>query len=356
MDFIVLNCSDHGKWNSYLEKIPDERKSPHFSPEYYELFEQRREGRAICFIGEEKDKIMLYPTLINSINELGFELDGTYYDLQGAYGYNGPITNCSDEDFLNKFSNSLLDYCRQSRVIAEFIRFCPVIRNQGYLNYIQPLYNLDNVLLDLTPGIDHIWKNCFDNGVRKAIRKIAKTNLFFKIIAGGDVAEEDITNFLDIYNETMSRNNADDYYFFSKSFIHRFFADMPKQTLLTFILLDGKAISTELVLLNSHHAYGFLGGTLAEYYLFNPNSFLRFELIKYLFDQGIKTYSIGGGKTKGDSVYLFKKSFSRNSESRFYIGKFIHNENIYNKIIEQWSCKFPEKVIKYNKFLLKYRY
>lgn len=356
MNFKVLHSGDHVQWNSYLARIPDAGKSPHFMPEYYQLFEHRNEGQAVCFVGEEKDKIILYPTLINSINELGYELAGTWYDLQGAYGYNGPVTNCRDRDFLNEFSDFLLDYCKRSNIIAEFIRFCPVIQNHEYLNYIRPLHNLDNVLLDLAPGMDHIWKNSFDNGVRKAIRKAAKANLHFKTIRGGNVSEEDVADFLNIYDETMSRNNAGPYYFFPESFILELFEGLPDQTLLTIVFLDGKAISTELVLLNSRIAYGFLGGTLSEYYQLNPNSYLRFELLKYLFDLGIKTYSIGGGKSMVDSVYLFKKSFSKNLESRFYIGKFIHNEDIYNEIIEQWSRKFPEKVEPYKNILLKYRY
>jgi lipid II:glycine glycyltransferase (peptidoglycan interpeptide bridge formation enzyme) len=356
MIFKTLSCRDHLLWNSYLAKIPAANKSPHFMPEYYKLFEDRNEGQAVCFIGEEQDKIILYPALSNPINDLGVELDGAYYDLQGAYGYNGPITNCSDKDFLNKFSDSLLDYCRQANVIAEFIRFCPVIQNHEYLSYIEPGYTLDNVLIDLSPGIGHIWKNSFDNGVRKAIRKAAKADLIFKTVSGGNVSEADAACFLNIYNETMARNNAGSYYFFSKSFILELFTAMPEQTLLTFVLLDGQAISTELVLFNTSNAYGFLGGTLSEFYMRNPNSYLRFELIKYLFDLGIKAYSIGGGKAKGDSVYLFKKSFSRNMESRFYIGKFIHNENVYNEIIAQWSRKFPEKASQYKNIVLKYRY
>lgn len=356
MDFKVLNCSDHMKWNSYLENIFDDRKSPHFSPEYYKLFEERNEGKGICFIGEEDNKVILYPTLINSINDLGYDLDGAYYDIQGAYGYNGPITNCSDRGFLDNFSKSLLDYYKQSGIIVEFIRFCPVVQNHEYLNYIQPVYTFDNVLLDLTLGLDYIWKNSFDNGVRKAIRKAAKANLNFKIISGENITEKDVASFLKIYNETMSRNEAGQYYFFPKSFILNLFASMPHQTLLVFVLFEGNAISTELVLFNSQNAYGFLGGTLSKYYHLNPNSYLRYELIKYLIDSGIKHYSIGGGKSKEDSVFLFKKSFSKNLDSKFYIGKYIHDRIVYDEIIKQWLQKYPEKVSKIGNLLLKYRY
>lgn len=356
MDFNILSCSDHAKWNSYLEKIPDDKKSPHFSPEYYKLFEERNEGKGICLIGAEDSKVILYPTLINSINELGYDLDGEYYDIQGAYGYNGPVTNCNDPVFFDQYSKLLLEYQEQSGIIAEFIRFCPVIKNQNYLSYIQPIYTLDNVLLDLTQGIEYIWKHSFDNGVRKAIRKSMNTKLKFEVVLGGHVSKDNIEDFLNIYNETMARNKTSEYYLFSKSFLHKLFASMPQQTLLVSVLLDGKAISTELVLFNSNNSYGFLGGTLSEYYNLNPNSFLRYELLKYLIGSGVKKYSIGGGKSKEDSIYLFKKSFSKDIDSKFYIGKYIHNKKIYNAIVEKWSQKYPEKVSEFGNLLLKYRY
>lgn len=356
MDFKILNCSDRTEWNSYLEKIPDNKKSPHFSPEYYKLFEERNEGKGICLIGAEDEKVILYPTLINSINELGYDLDGEYYDIQGAYGYNGPVTNCNDPVFLDKYSKLLLEYQEQSGIVAEFIRFCPVIQNHEYLSYVKPIYALDNVILDLTQGMEHIWKYSFDNGVRKAIRRSANAKLNFLIVQGSDVSEDNVDGFLAIYNKTMSRNKVGEYYLFSKPFIRELFARMPQQTLLAFVLVDGKAISTELVLCNSWNAYGFLGGTLSEYYRLNPNSYLRHELLKYLINSGVKKYSIGGGKSKKDSVYLFKKSFSKNIDSKFYIGKYTHNKKIYNAIVEKWSQKYPEKVSAFGNLLLKYRY
>jgi hypothetical protein len=356
MDFIALSCNDHEKWNAYLDKIPDAGKSPYFSPEYYKLFEERNEGRGICFVGEEDAGVILYPALMNSVNDLGYDLPGAYYDIQGAYGYNGPVTNIIDPALLDKFSKLLLEYQQRSGIIAEFIRFCPVIKNQNCLSYMQPIHTLDNVLLDLTKGIECIWKHSFDNGVRKAIRKSTNTKLGFEIVPGNEVSEGHIESFLAIYNETMSRNEAGQYYFFSKSFVFNLLASLPDKTLLVFVFFEGRAISTELVLLNSQNAFGFLGGTLSEYYHFNPNSFLRYELLKYLIDSGIKYYSIGGGKTKGDSVYLFKKSFSKNIDSKFYIGKYIHDKKIYDAIIEKWSQKYPEKVSAFASLLLKYRY
>jgi len=343
-------------WNSLLNRIPDAAKSPHFRPEYYKLFEERGEGRPICFVGVEGDRAIVYPALINSIHGLGYELEGEYFDLQGAYGYNGPVTNCGDPTFLEGFSRAVSDYCREAGIVAEFIRFCPVIKNYHYLRHIEPSFAFENVLIDLAPGIDEVWRKSFDNGVRKAVRKAERAKLDCRIVTGTDVTAEDVGHFLNIYHQTMVRNRADAYYFFSQDFVHGLIASMPGETLLAFVSADGRPVSCELVLHNTHHAYGFLGGTLSDYYAQSPNSLLRFELVKRLSAMGIQAYSIGGGKGMDDPVYLFKKSFGRNTESRFYIGKCIHNEDVYRSLCKQWARKYPEKDGAYGHLLLKYRY
>jgi hypothetical protein len=356
MDFKVFTTGDAELWNQLLSQISDENKSPHFTPEYYGLFEQRNEGKALCFVGIDEDKVILYPCLLNCINSLGYKLDKDYFDLQGAYGYNGPITNCSDPIFLKKFSKKLLSYYHSKNIIAEFIRFCPVIQNHLYLDYIDAIYALDNVLIDLSNGLDFVWEKSFDRGVRKAVRKAIKSELKYKIFDGQKIKPEIIDSFLKVYDLTMSRNNASEYYNFSKEFIHELFNKMSENCLIALVLMGTEVISAELVLYNKNNAYGFLGGTNSDYYFVAPNSFLRYELIKSLIEKGIKKYSIGGGKAMNDSVYTFKKSFSRNVDSRFYFGKKIHNQKIYDSITTEWECKYPGKVGEYKKFVLKYRY
>jgi hypothetical protein len=44
---------------------------------------------AKCFVYQKGSNITLYPFLINSVNALGYNLDKEYFDIQGAYGYNG---------------------------------------------------------------------------------------------------------------------------------------------------------------------------------------------------------------------------------------------------------------------------
>jgi hypothetical protein len=71
---------------------------------------------------------------------------------------------------------------------------------------------------------------------------------------------------------------------------------------------------------------------------------------------GLDILTIGGGTTNNpdDSLFRFKCKFS-DYITDVMIGKKIINQEIYNKIVNQWKLKYPELIETYNSFFLKYR-
>jgi hypothetical protein len=87
------------------------------------------------------------------------------------------------------------------------------------------------------------------------------------------------------------------------------------------------------------------------------NNFLLDEAVKFAQKKGAKKFHLGGGRTSNpdDSLLKFKGSFSK-TKFPFYIGKKIHNQQVYDEIVRQWENNEPEKKLKYKNHLLKYRY
>ncbi len=340
--FKVLSLHDKDEWSSFIKKLPFKQQDVYYFPEYYSLYENNLGGKAQCFVYSEEDKLVVYPYLLNSINKLGYQLEEQYFDIQGAYGYNGPISNSIEEKFLRNFSDTFCKYCDDSNIVGEFIRFNPVHQNHVFQNYIQPIKQLDNVLIDISLSEEDLWSKSFDRGVRKAINKGARQGLRSEVFKISDISQNQLDVFLAIYYSTLERQSANDFYYFNTDFFKDFTLKMKDKASLIFVYKDDQAISAELVTRWNEVSYGFLGGTLSDFYHLSPNSFLRFELIKYLKKLGVMYYSIGGGNSENDSVFKYKKSFSKNIQSDFYIGKKIHNQEIYKEVISQWESKYPE--------------
>ena len=69
----------------------------------------------------------------------------------------------------------------------------------------------------------------------------------------------------------------------------------------------------------------------------------------------LSNFFLGGGnsKSKNDNLYKFKEKMA-NMKHQYYIGKKIHNHDIYEFIIKKWENKFPNLKKMYKNHLLKY--
>lgn len=351
----VVGVESREEWNDYFARLPIGQQDVYYTPEYYEVYELLGSGKATCFCFESGGEFAIYPFLMNSINELGYELDGQYLDIQGAYGYNGVVASSYDLGFRKEFFAEFNNYCDAQRIVAEFVRFNPVLKNHEFCVGEEPVYALDNVLIDTGQPIEEIWTKSFGRKVRRAVKRGLDNGLIFEWHLAKDMDSQLIDEFLKVYYSTLDRHRAADFYYFSKDFVASIIRHLSGEAIFCFVRHEHEVISVELDFCKNLNAYGFLGGTLSEYFALSPNSFLRFELIKVLKTLGVKNYSIGGGISKGDSIYNFKKSFSVALESKFYIGKFVHCRNVYDEIIRQWVERNAEHALQDDDILLRYR-
>ena len=297
----------------------------------------------------------MYPFLLNSVNILGYELDKEYFDIQGAYGYNGALYSSCSTKFSDDFSQSILNFCKENNVIVEFTRFNPIIKNHDFSKYLSVERMNNNIIVDLTNTEIDMWESSYEHSVRKNVRKAYRNELTTKIYKSNQIPDSWIKEFKKIYFATLIRNTADNYYYFNDEYFFNITQNVKGYGTFFFILKENKPISCEFVTHNNKYAYSFLGGTLAEYFPYRPNDLLKHEIILYLKDIGVKYFCLGGGTSENDGIYKYKKSFSKNGHVYFYIGKKIHNQEIYNHVCEEWSNKYPDISDKYTNRVLKYR-
>jgi hypothetical protein len=354
MSYKILSLSQKKEWKRYFELLPKTQQDIYFLPEYYELYEKYGDGKAQCFVFEKNNEIALYPFLINSINELGYELEKDYYDIQGAYGYNGVVTSSYEKDFIDAFYEEFQLFCQQNRIIAEFTRFHPIINNHKFsLNHLNTFESRTTVAVNLTQSIEYIWQKNYTSINRNMVRKATKNGVKIK----QKMLAEDYTFFYKMYFKTMSDLDAEKYLFFNEDYIKNFGKLLSQNHVLLFALLGEKIIGCLMLVFYGNYAHYHLSGRDREYGKFAANNLLLDFAIKYTSENGYDILHLGGGKTdsKDDSLLKFKSNFSRVNQ-KFYIGKRIHNTAIYTQICEKWENENLSKVKKYKGFLLKYRY
>ncbi len=358
MKSFCLDLKNKELWNQYWSRLSENRRDIYFSPDYYEIYEKKGDGIAKCFVFEKGDDFLLYPFLLNDIARYGYvDADLTYYDIEGVYGYNGAVATTNDITFLTNFENQFLEFCQALHIIAEFTRFNPIYENQALFGYLNVVQKNKNVVVDLGLSHEKIWSKSYDCSVRKSINKAKRHNLQTIILSGLEIeGTQYLSQFIDIFHATLDRNAATPSSYFDDAFIKSLICRLGARVLFCFTLLEGRSVSTELVLLSSQVGYSFLGGTLEEAFEFRPNHHLKNTLILRLKEMGCHFYCIGGGKNMDDGIFRYKNTFAVNGVRPFYIGIKIHNEKIYHDVCRRWSLENPEKNAAYHDAFFKYKF
>jgi hypothetical protein len=111
----IDNTQTSQKWRELWSLLGDSA-SPFFSEGYYRASQSIENARVECFWAyQDESNFLFYPYLIKSVNVLGYDLDEQYFDVSGAYGYNGPLGVAEDQKFLSEYNSRLPKSVRQRK-------------------------------------------------------------------------------------------------------------------------------------------------------------------------------------------------------------------------------------------------
>lgn len=336
-------------WNKYLEKFQPKQKDIYFTEEYIRLYETNKE-KAFCFIYEDEENIFLFPYL-RRICKIEDSIE--YYDFETAYGYGGPISTTDNDNFLQNAWKTFSETAKSNNYVAGFIRFHPLLNNDKSFDSIGRLTkDRDTIAINLQGTEEEIWMNEIHTKNRNVIKKGIKTGLVFEV----DNTFRNINEFIEIYNSTMDKLNADSFYYFTDNY----YIDIKNKlnnSFLGVVKYNRQIISSAIFFYDSIWGHYHLAGSKKEFLNLSPNNFLLWEAAKELKKRNVEYFHLGGGTNsdESNSLFQFKRKFSK-SVYQFKIGKVIFNEGIYSGLCNQWEIDNPEKKEIYKYHLLKYKY
>lgn len=276
---------------------------------------------------------------------LGKISEGQLYDLITPYGYGGFLGTVKDYDLLNQNYNK---YCQFKHYVCEFVRF--ELFSDYYAHYDGEVETrTHNVIRSLEMSIDEIWMD-YKQKIRKNVKRANTYNLEIVIENTGEYLDD----FLGVYYSTMDRNKAEQEYYFSRQFYESL--NQMKDNIVYFhVIYEGKIISTELVIYGSENAYSYLGGTNREYFGLRPNDFLKFEIIKWAKEKGLKNFVLGGGYGSDDGILQYKTCFAPHGVKAFYIGRKVLDSEVYDRLCLLRGVKSNSMNLKEVRFFPEYR-
>ena len=286
------------------------------------------EPQLLYYKGDSLRAIYVYMKRNTSIEE--------YYDSVTPYGYGGVLFEGDiSEENKETFWREYLQVMAQEHIVDNFVRYHPVLKNAEPMKSISNVIDLGKTIaLDLTSP-DVIWENIISKN-RNMIRKAEKNGI--EIRHGKDLAL--FEDFRRIYNATMEKDNADEYYFFGEKFYESIHNDLHDNYEMFYAVLDGEIIAMSIMLFANNQMHYHLSGSLIEYRNLAPSNLLLYKAAVWGCEQGYKTFHLGGGVGSGeDNLYKFKAAFNRKSDYQFSVGKQIFDHKKYDELVELRSSR-----------------
>lgn len=342
-----MNIEISDNWSKYLQSFKEESKDIYFTEEYVKLNETAVD-KAFCVIVTDGDFCMLMPFLRR-------EIASGYFDFETPYGYGGVICNIIDLLKIKDAINLMISYFSSNNYVAGFVRFHPLLNNSQYFKGVLPVIDdRFTVAMDLTFELDTIWKEQIQTKNRNVIKKAEKNGLVFIV----DSKFEKMQEFISLYNSTMKKLCAEDFYYFQDTYYDDWSNLFAGSSFLALVYYNDKLIAGSIIMHTSQYGHYHLSGSNQEYLYLNPNNFMLWEIAKVLKDKGVKFFHLGGG-TNGcpdNSLYRFKQKFNIKENEVFSFAKLIFNPEIYAAICSDWEQRNPDKADQFARILLKYRY
>jgi hypothetical protein len=343
----IIEISDPS-WHSTLEKLDFD---VYHLPAYLSLEATRTNSHPEAFLLKDKERIFFVPYLLRKYEELVF-------DIISPYGYPGILLNQAAIDSVG-FPDFALEEFKKNLAArgacSAFFRLHPIL-NQGYdrLFAAETLTkNGETVSIDLTLTESEIWAHT-RKGHQSTINKGKRLGLVGKMLPLGDY----LTEFINIYEETMDRVAAQKSYYFGRDYFEGLL-ELGERVHLGAIEAEGKIVCASLFFECCGIVQAHLGGTKTEFLKQSPFNLLLHYVRLWAKERGNKFLHIGGGVggSTEDKLHTFKTGFSR-QRHEFFTLRLITDESKYNYLVEARAnlLQTSKQAILEQNFFPAYRY
>jgi hypothetical protein len=256
---------------------------------------------------------------------------GDGFDATSAYGYGGPVA-VGDVD-LDAFGASLDEWARDAGVVATFLRFHPVLGNHRLCPPAATLVELGSTVAWRTePGPDLMAG--MHSHHRRAARKAERAGVQVRVTE----APTDLAAFRELYDLTMRRQDAADFYFFGDAYWDALVAGGGggELVLVDAVMADDETpVASLLCVAGGGWLHYHLGASADAARNIGASNACFLAAAQWAQERGIVGFHLGGGVGGGSDspLFTFKHRYDPASEPLpFHVAKLVHDSGRYREI------------------------
>ena len=339
----IYNVEDSILWDGIVRSFTE--YDVYYLSGYVKAFQIHGDGEPQLLFYEEDGLKAIYVYMRRKTTIVGV------YDSITPYGYGGVLFE-GDMSFakLHAFWEAYTKKMNELNIVDNFVRYHPVLANAIPMKEVSTVIDLGKtVALDLS-SLDVIWENIASKN-RNMIRKAEKNGVTIHHAHDYGLFKD----FIRIYNATMNKDNAEEYYYFEEEFCKSIHEDLSAHYEMFYAVYEGQIIAMSIILFANQQMHYHLSDSMIEYRNLAPSNLLLYEAALWGCKQGYRTFHLGGGVgSNEDNLYKFKAAFNRKSNYQFSIGKHVFNQERYDELVNEriaGDCDFDKE----SKFFPLYR-
>lgn len=325
---IIISINDSIEWDNIVKSF--DNYDVYYLSGYVKAFQIHGDGepQLLYYNNDGLRAIYVYMKRVTNIDYL--------YDSITPYGYGGVLfEGDTNIDKLESFWAAYVNKMNEINVVDNFVRYHPVLSNAEHMKFISEVIDLGKTIAIDLSSPEVIWENIVSKN-RNTIRKAEKNGIEIHHAKDYSLFKE----FIQIYNATMDKDNATDYYYFKEDFYKSIHQDLFDNYELFYAVLDGKIIAMSIIIFANKQMHYHLSGSLIEYRNLAPSNLLLYKAALWGYEQGFKTFHLGGGVgSEEDNLYKFKAAFNRNSNYQFSIAKQVFNMDKYDMLVNERATR-----------------
>ncbi|WP_298023060.1 GNAT family N-acetyltransferase [uncultured Dysosmobacter sp.] len=324
----VLTFEQRDRWDSLVRSF--KKYDAYWLNGYVKAFQIHGDGDPLLFSYEsEKTRginVVMKRDVAKDRRFAGILEEGKYFDFTTPYGYGGWLIEGEETEGL---FDAYQDWCERNGIISEFVRFHPMVKNHEKASCFYEIIQLGKVVHMNLESQETIWSNLTGSN-RRHIRKAIKDGV--KIYNGR--YPEIYATFRKIYNSTMEKVDAENYYYFEPEFYTSVLNDLPQNAQVFYAVKDGIVIAASIILATNGMMNYHLSGSMREYSSLAATNLLLYTVALWGTANSYKSLYLGGGVgSEEDSLFQFKRSFFKGELNQFFIGKKIYNQEKYDELM-----------------------
>lgn len=333
-DYKLIPAINTLEWTAALNLCGD--YDIYHLPGYHLIASQQGGGDPYLFYFQQKNHYAAFPFMVRPVCEVDGLKDVNYKDATSVYGYPGIVSSLDENhpdslSFRNGFQNALLKALKNLDIISFFSRLNPLISTHWILQGLAEVRDIGpTVTLDLTQTKEELVKG-MDHGTRYRIRKAKKNG----VTVFEDSSFEHLNKFCEVYNETMVRNKATKYYFFSNNYYAQLIDHLGKNVKLFFAKLNDEIFCGSLFFTNGKIIQYHLSGSYSQHLKYSGQKVIIEHVCMWGKENNFSWLHLGGGLgAKQDTLLESKLGFAKTCRT-FKIMEMIVCTERYQELLQK---------------------